>query len=391
MTGKPVLVQEIGCSEAWVPKEDIAKFLRLTLMSAWAQGAAGYLWWGSHNIDTNYRVPTSDIAFKYSKRSFGEGIFDSLEYSMGLLDTHNQPKPYALEYQRWTAIIDKLGLGWETDQPVCYLIHPEHSGRWSINMSQMTAFALAKQIHMHVRMWPEGKPVPSDAAAVVIANFKLSGKGKAAIAPYLEKGGVVYQSYESDFPEALTVKDSDATLSSFSFIASQAAGQFSVGEHVRVGTQLKLRDVSPALNQETQVLLELPKRGVDDETRPVFVKTSVGKGTYYYLAVNLEDALSKTYDPWEEDDSNLIYSVLRPESPVDIDSKYVELVVKTRGTERLFLLLNHSNRFQEVVLRSARNIQIQDYTTQGLLGAGKEIPLRLMPGQVLVTETRGAK
>lgn len=390
MTGKPVLVQEIGCSEAWVPKEDIAKFLRLTLMSAWAQGAAGYFWWGSHNIDPNYRVPTSEIAPKYSKPSFSEGIFDSLEYSMGLLDTHNQPKPYALEYQRWIAIIDKLGLGWKTDQPVCYLIHPEHSGRWSITMNQMTAFTLAKQIHMEVRMWPEGKPIPADAAAVVIANFKLSAEGKAAIIPYLEKGGGVYQSYESDFPEALTVKDSDATLSSPSFIANQAAGRFSVGEHVRIGAPLKLRDVSSAPDHEMQVLLALPKHGADDQPRPVFVKTSVGKGTYYYLAVNLEDALSQTYDPWEEDDSNLIYSVLRPESPVYIDSKYVELVVRTRGAERLFLLLNHSDHFQDVVLRSRRNIQVQDYATQALLGAGNEIPLHLMPGQVWVSETRGA-
>jgi len=315
---------------------------------------------------------------------------DTLEYSMGLLDTHNQPKPYALEYQRWIAIIDKLGLGWKTDQPVCYLIHPEHSGRWSITMSQMTAFTLAKQIHMEVRMWPEGKPIPADAAAVVIANFKLSAEGKAAIIAYLEKGGVVYQSYESDFPEALTVKDSDATLSSPSFIANQAAGRFSMGEHVRIGAPLKLRDVSSAPDQEMQVLLAFPKHGADDQPRPVFVKTSVDKGTYYYLAVNLEDALSQTYDPWEEDDSNLIYSVLRPESPFYIDSKYVELVVRTRGAERLFLLLNHSDHFQDVVLRSRRNIQVQDYATQALLGAGNEIPLHLMPGQVWVSETRAA-
>jgi hypothetical protein len=80
MTGKPVLVQEIGCSEAWVPKEDLAKFLRLTLMSAWAQGAAGYFWWGSHNIDPSYPVPTSDIVLKYSKPSFSKGIFDSLVF-----------------------------------------------------------------------------------------------------------------------------------------------------------------------------------------------------------------------------------------------------------------------------------------------------------------------
>ncbi len=56
MTGKPVLVQENGFSEGWIgSKDEIAKCLRLSLMSAWAQGATGYFWWGSHDNDTNYR------------------------------------------------------------------------------------------------------------------------------------------------------------------------------------------------------------------------------------------------------------------------------------------------------------------------------------------------
>jgi hypothetical protein len=118
----------------------------------------------------------------------------------------------------------------------------------------------------------------------------------------------------------------------------------------------------------------------------VFFKADVGKGTYYYLAANLEEALSREYNPWDTDDSNLIYSVLRPESPIDIDSKFVELAVKTRGRERLILLLNHSNRFQDVVLRSAKELDLRDYMTHAALGAGREVPLRLMPGEVLMAE-----
>jgi len=386
MTGKPALVQEIGCSEDWVPRSEIAKFLRLTLMSAWAQGAAGYFWWGSHDIDTSYRVPTQYINLKYSKRSFAEGLFDNLEYSMGLLDINNRPKPYALEYQRWIGVIDKLGLGWKDDLPVCYVLHPERARSGSTTMSQMTAFTLAKQSHMQVRMWPEWKPVPPDAAAVVIANFALSAKGKETVGHFLEQGGVVYQSYANDFPQALAVKDSDATLPPSGLTASQAAGLFADAEHVRAGAPLKLKEVSPAANQKIQVLLGIPAQGSDRRARDVFFKTSIGKGTYYYLAANLEESLSKTYDPWEEDDSNLVYSVLRPDSPIDIDSKYVELIVKSRGRERLFLLLNHSNRFRDVVFRSNDDIQLRDYTTHAQLGSGKEVPLRLMPGEVLIAE-----
>ena len=121
-------------------------------------------------------------------------------------------------------------------------------------------------------------------------------------------------------------------------------------------------------------------------TRPVFFKTGVGKGSYYYLAANLEQALANTYNPWDQDDSNMIYSVLRPEIPVSIDSKFVELYVKSRGAERIFLLLNRSDRFQDVVFRSAQKIRLQDFTTHAPLGEGREIPLRLMPGEVLIAQ-----
>jgi len=383
MTGKPVLVQEIGCSEAWAPKSEIGKFLRLTLMSAWAQGAAGYFWWGSHNIDTNYRPPAQYMVLKYSHPSFAEGRFDSLEYSMGLLDTNNQPKRYALEYQRWAAVIDKLGVGWRDELPICYVLEPQpgKSAR-----GQSTAFVLAKQIHMQVRMWPEWKPIPADAAAVVIANFALSAKGKDSVGRYLQEGGVVYQSYASDFPQALTVRDSAETLSSPTLTAAQAEGLFSDSQRVCVGAPLKLKDVSPVSGRDTQVLLALRATGGERRGRGLYFKTSVGKGVYYYLAANVEEALSSTYDPWDSDDSNLIYSVLRPESGVNIDSKYVELAAKTRGHERLFLLLNHSNRFQDVVFRSAEDIQLRDYMSHAPLGAGREFPLRLLPGDVLVAE-----
>jgi hypothetical protein len=389
MAGKPVLVQEIGCSEAWVPKDEIAKFLRLTLMSSWAQGATGYFWWGSHNIDRNYHVPTQFIDLKYSQPSFATGNFANLEYSMGLLDTHNRPKPYALEYQHWIAVINQLGLGWKSDLPICYLLYPEHTEDRYGGTSEETAFTLAKQIHMEVKMWPEWKPIPSDAAALVIPDFGLSEKGKSEVRTYLEKGGVVYQSWACDFPESLEVKDSGTTLASPTFIASQADGQFSEAERIRVNAKLKLVDVSAAPNQKTQVLFGLPATGSGEALRAVFFKTSVGNGTYYYFAANLEEALSETYNPWNEDDSNLIYSVLRPESSINIDSKYVELSVKSRGREQLLLLMNHSNRFQDVTLRSTKQIWIQDYTTHVPLGEGKEIPLRLMPGEVLIAQRMG--
>src|SRR6185437_14481615 len=108
---------------------------------------------------------------------------------------------------------------------------------------------------------------------------------------------------------------------------------------------------SPVPGQQVTMLLGVPAPQPPEDShhfqapsRGVLFRAVLDGGTYYYLAANLEQALADTYDPWQNDESNLIYSVLSPAAPVSIDSKYVELQAKSRGSQRLVLLLNHSNR-----------------------------------------------
>jgi hypothetical protein len=395
MTGKPVLVQETGVCQEWMPGFEIPKYLRLTLMSTWAEGAAGYFWWGSSDISHAFHPPAQYIDLSHSTSTFAHGDFPPLEYSFGLLTTRDQPKPDALEYARWNAVIRQLGLGWKNDLSVTYLLFPDkpdNAKDGTARMNTMTAFTLAKQAHLEVRMWPEDKPIPSDAASVVIAGFSLSDQGKATITRYLHRGGVVYQSGDCDFPQVLAVSGSTTQAEKPVFVAAQAAGIFSIGQHIRVNAALRLTNASPVSGQQVTMLLGLlapeppnaPLR-FHMPSRGILFRAALDGGTYYYLATNLEQALAHTYNPWQKDDSNLIYSVLSPAAPVGIDSKYVELEAKSRGNQRLFLLLNHSNSFQDVVLRSATPLHLENYITHASLGGGTGIPIRLMPGEVLVT------
>ncbi len=391
MTGKPVLVQETGVSQHWMPLLEIPKYLRLTLMSAWAEGAAGYFWWGSNDI-RHARSPVAHyVNLKDSTNTFARGDFPPLEYSLGLLTTEDQPKVDALEYGRWNAVIRDLGLSWKNDLPVTYLLYPGHSHGTSARTDTMTAFTLAKQAHLDVRMWPEDEPIPADADSVIIAGFSLSGEGKAQVTRYLDRGGVVYQSEHCDFPQVVAVSGTPAKAERPVFVAAQAAGMFSIGERIRVNAPLQILAVSPVSGRKVTMLLGLAAPeplNVSHHFQPppggVFFRAALDGGTYYYFAANLEQALTRTYDPWRNDDSNLIYSVLSPAGSVSIDSKFVELDAMSRGSQRILLLLNHSNRFQEVVVRSACPLHLNSYVTHASLGAGTEIPIRLMPGQVLV-------
>lgn len=391
MTGKPVLVQETGVSQDWMPAEEISKYLRLTLMSTWAEGAAGYFWWGSNDIHHTDHPPAQYVNLSDSMSTFAQGEFPPLEYSMGLLTTQDQPKPDALEYARWNAVIRQLGLGWKNDLPVAYLLYPDHSKDLMARINTATAFTLAKEAHLEVRMWPEDKPIPNDAASVVIAGFSLSDQGKSMVTQYLHRGGVVYQSEHCNFPQVLTVSGTITQADKPVFVAAQAAGIFSIGQHIRVNAPLQLVDASRVPGQQVTMLLGVPAPEPPDvshhfriPSQGILFRTAIDGGTYYYLAANLEQELARTYNPWQKDDSNLIYSVLNPAPPVDIDSKYVELEAKSRGSQRLFLLLNHSNSFQDVVLRSVTPLHLENYLTHASLGDGTGIPVRLMPGEVLV-------
>jgi len=77
---KPVWLQEYGASEMWMPAEVIPEFLEKTTQSAIRHGIGWITWWASHDIRREFKV-------------------DPLEYSLGLLDVGNQPKPSAAVFQ----------------------------------------------------------------------------------------------------------------------------------------------------------------------------------------------------------------------------------------------------------------------------------------------------
>lgn len=72
----PIWLQEYGASEAWMEASLIPAFLEATTRRAIDAGVSWFTWWASHDIDRQLQV-------------------DELEYTLGLLDVNNRPKPQA--------------------------------------------------------------------------------------------------------------------------------------------------------------------------------------------------------------------------------------------------------------------------------------------------------
>lgn len=384
MLGKPVVIQEIGCSESWVPAAKLGAYIRLNYLSNWADGAAGFLWWGSHNIDTTYRVKSKDMNLTLSSPSFAEGKFDPLEYNLGLFDTNNQPKEYAESFLQCVKTVEKLGLSWTDLLPVCYIVVPGNMSFDEAMNEYITAYSLAKQAHFDVKLCYEGTPVPKDAQAVFVPNLRLSGKAKEFVNEYLVNGGKVYQSFENDFGTAIQA-GKEISVNNPSLIVCRPAGMMEAMQRIPVPANITFRQTSwskPA--QPIATYLE----GFQQWTpvkEAVFYSQPVGKGTFYYFSGKLEKGLAGSYNPWNQTNCELFYSVLMPRTPIETDNKFVEMYLKKNDHQTILMLLNHSGQYQNVTVKSGKIINLTNFETQANIGTGKEIILTLKPAEVVIS------
>ncbi|TAL73941.1 MAG: hypothetical protein EPN88_04105, partial [Bacteroidetes bacterium] len=385
MVGKPVVLQEIGCSEAWVPASKIGAYIRLNYLSTWADGAAGFLWWSSHNIDTAIQSKTRNLPKNPSNSGSPELNFDEVEYSLGLLTINNEEKDYAFTYGESIKTVNALGLSWTDDLPVCYIIVPGTVSFDAAMHKFITAYSLAKQSHFDVKLLYEGTQVPSDAEAVIIPGLKLADNAKNVIQTYLENGGKVYQSYENDFGTAIKV-GSDTVINTPSLIVSNPVGLMEFSLPMNIPGQSSFRKIS--FRQPARRIVSFGGGNIrtngGSQSNAVFLKQEIGKGTYYYLSCNLEADLAKLYNPWLNTNCELLYSALRPQVPIDIDNKYIELYIKRSGDKSIVMLLNHSEQYQNVTVKSINPLTLTNFETQEKIGNGKEISMTLRPAEVAI-------
>lgn len=385
MQGRPVLVQETGQDGANTTPEDVRGYLRVTATSAWADGAAGYLWWCSHAIDRAYRVPAKGVYLEYSSKRRQDRDLGPFEASLGLLDTANHPRPGGREFARVAAEIRRLGVGWEEERPTVYVLVPESDDFDRTMIELMTPFTLVKRAHARARLLYQGREIPEDAAAVVVPGFALSPAGRAAVARYLDRGGVVYQSWAKDFADAIRLGDGGEAEAPVRVWVQARLGELSAEQELRLpAMRVRSLEVGPGVE-----VLALRVRGDEDPLEwsfgtPFYCRTHVGKGTYFYLAGALEAGLETTFDPWASDPSHHLYEALLPTTELRLDNPTVELFHKRRGADEIVVLVNHTARRQAAVLRSRRPLRVQDFFDSRPAGAGEQFRVDLEPAGVRV-------
>jgi hypothetical protein len=378
-TGKPVLVQETGASNTEVTDADMSRILSVTMASSWAEGAAGYFWWCSHDNSPSYRIP-EDLVWRE------KSLLKDLKTGemMGLLTSDNREKGVGRRYRELGATLESLGVGWVPRNPVVYVLVPASASAdfWGSMIELVQPFVLAKQTHAKVRFLRQQVEVPRDAAAVIVPGFALSPEARRPLETWLRAGGRVFQSEVNDFSPDIAVGAEHVDPAPLVWATSRL-GPFASDQYVRLPATA-IREVTA--KDDVEVLArhltehEHPRKW--HFGKPLFCRANVGSGSYYYLGAALEKAYVTAWSPWEKTDGHAFYAALVPEAAVEIDNKLVELAHLARGGEEMVVLINHSGEFQDVAVSVPEGRTFTGVQDPQRRLVGRETRLRLVPSEV---------
>ncbi len=379
MVNKPVLLQENGTTR---PGKEAAKTLRIYYISSWAEGAAGYFWWGSHMIEPAYIVHSPGLRVEYSIDAMKEGNLRG-DKTMGLLSVENIPETSGLEYKKCTEWVGKLDVGWKDKLPVCYIIVPHTTEFYNTMLKFITPFTLAKQAHFDVKLLWEDQKVPDDASAVFISGFQLSSMGKINIGKYLNSGGKVFQSFYNDLSTNIEISDQTVIAGSLTLSLNGDKNEKSQLNSLKV-QNVTIREITVDGLRVSAINNPVKLPGHQKEIKNLFVKSKAGKGAFYYLAMNPEESLGNVNNPWSDDDSYLFYEELKPETEFDIDNRLVEFYHKVRGKEEILVLINHENSSQNVSLLCKNKVAIENAVENNSYGKNDKFHFKMDPAGVLI-------
>lgn len=267
LSQKPCLCEELGTLSKNICSDAVsARFMRVNLLSGWAHGTPGVLWWGANEQSHLEEPPYT---------------WCTLERELGMFDKDNKPKEYMLEMKRFAEFLKKNGLSAqklpETD---CGIILTRNSDQWG---QGYMSFTLLKQIGLE----PE----------FIAPNAYIPEK-KAYVLPSTHGDGCMYKETYMQLKErvaegaTLYVSNADAFFTElyefFGFSihhiegANNSSGSFTLNGKALPYTYGQRRILTPIT---AKVL------AYDEGSNPILLENSFGLGKVIFLNFPMEDVM----------------------------------------------------------------------------------------------------
>ena len=264
---KPCLVEDLGTLGPNICNDDISgSFMRLNLISNWANGSAGLLWWCAHE-QLNLETPPYN--------------WFMLERELGMLDINRRPKPILKEMKKFS---DWLGtVDFELEAPVkdALILLTKEQDCWA---TAFMSFILGKQAGVTLDFLAPNLDIPDSAVyfmpsvhsgCPLYARYynQLLDKVYNGAVLYVSNGDAFFNKREEVFGASVISSEDTYDSGTFTFNGSVIPYE----RYCKVG-------IEPTT---AQVLAN------DGNGKPIFTVNNFGKGKIYYLNFPLEDMLSR--------------------------------------------------------------------------------------------------
>jgi hypothetical protein len=193
--GRPVLLEEFGCSSSQAGEPEQAAYYRDSILAALGLGAVGAIGWCA----TDFEPATVGAEPPYSHHAF--------ELGFGVTRADGSEKPVCAELRALRALIDEIGPGAERPPARVALLRPRYldeqlpfsfEDREALARTQLQAYVLACQAGLDPDVVPEGaRELDGYALVLCPAVQKLLTPTWRALARAAEGGATLYWSYFS--------------------------------------------------------------------------------------------------------------------------------------------------------------------------------------------------
>ncbi|RTE09211.1 glycoside hydrolase 5 family protein [Paenibacillus whitsoniae] len=334
---KPCFAEEMGTMGPMVCSEEVAAaFARTSMLSQWAHGLPGLLWWCANDQTKLNHAPYDWVA---------------CEGELGLITEVGRIKPALQEMGTLKKVIQDMPFGKlpaHSVEAVCILNSTQD--HWA---TAIGAFLLAKQTGFDIDFRFEDQPIPDANFYMLPCVTGVYGVPKQRWEQLLNKvrqGATLYVSsndgYMLNFSEltGLTVQNRSRRASEAIAILQDEHGDIPLS----IPSTFKL-DFS---NDCAEVL------AVETDGNPVLTKATYGKGTVYFCALPLELAMStqpgvsytpELYPYWK------LYEVIsrdvRSNRVVQVKEPHIGVTEHALSSHiRICVLINYSPDAREVSL-----------------------------------------
>ncbi len=319
--GKPCLAEEMGTLGPTLNSQDSDEdYFRINLLSLWANGATGALWWCANDqtlLDTH---PYTHVM---------------MERELGMLDVYHQPKPVMKAAKAVGEMIASLDFTLPSAESDAVCLLTEYQNYWGVGYM---SYCLMKKLGLNLTFAHGNKNIP-DAPLYLLPSIKGD---KVMIKKYYEQllakvkaGATLYISVDNsllfDFEGVTGLRVEDSY------------------EHPRRATATIDGKEIPFTTSRTYRTTPVTAKVLahDEEGLPFMAENTYGKGKVYTVMAPIEDNLVNAHNAFDGPVPAVyqaLFGAVTRSKTLQFAGDVPAVTYHTDGENRYAVLLNHTDK-----------------------------------------------